>query len=98
MIEGDPFRFFDEKNKTKYIDMLERAIKTLEEQECETWREYIDDSGDKDSLCIRTTVRLIGKSDGSYLFYALVRNVTQEKQSYLDLKKQNDELLLQLNK
>jgi len=98
LIDGDPFRFFDDENKSKYIDMLEMAIKTLEEQECETWREYITDSGDADRVCVRTTVRLLGKSDGSYLFYALVRDVTQEKQSYLELKKQNDELLLQLNK
>ncbi len=98
LIEGDPFRFFDEKNKKKYIDMLELAIKTLEEQECETWREYINDSGNMDKMCIRTTVRLIGKSDGNYLFYALVRNITQEKQSYMELKRQNNELLLKLNK
>ncbi len=86
LIEGDPFRFFDEENKKKYIDMLDVAIETMEEQECETWREVIGFSGKAEMICIRTTVRLIGKSANNYLFYAMVRNITSEKQQYMGLE------------
>lgn len=86
LIEGDPFRFFDRENKQKYIDMLDRAIETMDEQECETWRDIMSDCGCAERMCIRSTVRMIGKSDDDYLFYAMVRNITSEKQRYISLE------------
>lgn len=82
LINGDPFRFFDEDNKKIYIDMLNRAIETMDEQECETWRDITSCSCGSEKMCIRTIVRLIGKSDGNYLFYATIRNITSEKERY----------------
>ncbi len=64
----------DPSNSALYEGMLDRAISSEGEEECETWRNM---SGG--SVCIRTTVRLIGKSDNSYLFYARIRNITSEK-------------------
>lgn len=66
----------DEENKQKFIDMLERAIVSDQEEECETWRLY---EKNKNPICIRSTVRLIGKSVDSYLFYVMIRNITTEK-------------------
>uniref|UniRef100_UPI00405799B0 hypothetical protein n=1 Tax=Acetatifactor sp. TaxID=1872090 RepID=UPI00405799B0 len=36
-------------------------------------------------ICIRCNVRMIGKSDGNYLFYAMIRNVTAEKHHYSEI-------------
>ena len=38
LIEGNFFDFFDEINKNVYLKMLERAIASGKEEECETWR------------------------------------------------------------
>ncbi len=85
LIDADPLRFFDDTNKRIYFDMLSRAIETEEEQECETWRNIKTECCDEVRLCIRTTARVIGKSDDSYLFYAMIRNVTAEKHHYAEL-------------
>lgn len=68
---------FDEQNRRIYIDMLERAIKSNSEAECETWRNYTGNS--LKNVCIRTSVKVIGKSIDSVFFYSMVRNITAEK-------------------
>jgi hypothetical protein len=85
IIENDPMRFFDEENKKIYTDMLDRAIATGEEQECETWRKMETSRCGGEWLCIRTNVQLIGKSADHYLFYAMVRNVTTEKRQHTEM-------------
>ncbi len=79
VLESDFLSFMDEANQKAYIRMLERAIETGEEQECETWRSMSSSCCGDDRMCIRATVRVIGKSDDAYLFYAMIRNVTAEK-------------------
>ncbi|MBQ7920537.1 MAG: bifunctional diguanylate cyclase/phosphodiesterase [Lachnospiraceae bacterium] len=79
MLESDFLSFMDEDNQKTYIRMLERAIESGEEQECETWRNLSSSCCGEDRMCIRATVRVIGKSDDTYLFYAMIRNVTGEK-------------------
>lgn len=79
MLEADFLSFMDEANQKAYLRMLERAIETGEEQECETWRNLSSSCCGEDKMCIRATVRVIGKSDDAYLFYAMIRNVTAEK-------------------
>lgn len=85
IIENDPMRFFDEENKKIYTDMLDRAITTGEEQECETWRKMETSRCGGEWLCIRTNVQLIGRSEDTYLFYAMVRNVTTEKREHTEM-------------
>lgn len=82
LIESDPMAVFDEGNKQIYLYMLERAIETGEEQECETWRTLSSLCCGNERICIRSTVRMLGKSVNSTLFYAMIRNVTAEKQYY----------------
>lgn len=86
IIENDPMRFFDDENKKIYTDMLEKAIATGEEQECETWRKMNTSCCEGEWLCIRTNVQMIGKSGESYLFYAMVRNITTEKRQYAEMQ------------
>ncbi|MGN0165328.1 MAG: putative bifunctional diguanylate cyclase/phosphodiesterase [Lachnospiraceae bacterium] len=85
LIEGDPMRFFDEANKKIYIDMLERGAATMEEQECETWRNIYSSCCGSEKICVRTNARMIGKSDNTYLFYAMIRNITTEKNRYMEM-------------
>lgn len=82
LIESDPLRFFDEKNKTIYLAMLEKAIETAEEQECETWRTLSSSCCGNERICIRCNVRMIGRSGDNFLFYAMIRNITAEKEHY----------------
>ncbi len=85
IIESDPLVVFDDTNKKIYMDMLKKAIETGEEQECETWRTLSSKCCGKEKICLRTNVRMIGKSDEIYLFYAMVRNITAEKTKYMDI-------------
>ncbi len=85
LIMSDPFAVFDEPNKQIYLEMLWRAIETGEEQECETWRCISSPCCGDERICIRSTVRMIGKSQESHLFYAMIRNVTAEKNLYREI-------------
>lgn len=82
LIESDPLEVFDEENKKIYLDMLEKAIETGEEQECETWRTLSSGCCGDEYVCIRSNVRMIGKSENSIMFYAMIRNITTEKHYY----------------
>ena len=85
VIETDFLSTFDDENKQIYINMLERAIETMEEQECDTWRNLFSPCCGEESICIRSSVQVIGKNDDSYLFYAMVHNVTNEMKHYMEL-------------
>jgi len=86
VIETDLLSTFDEENRKIYIDMLERAIATMEEQECDTWRTMFSRCCGEEQVCIRSSVQVIGKSDTSYLFYAMIHNVTNDVKHYLELQ------------
>lgn len=85
IIENDMLSTFDEENKKIYLDMLQRAIDTMEEQECDTWRNMHSACCGDERICIRSNVQVIGKSDTSYLFYAMIHNVTNEMKHYLEV-------------
>lgn len=65
----------DDENKIIFHKMVKRAISSQSDEKCETWRTV----GNGKRVCIRSSVRLIGKSSDSYLFYSIIRNVTAEK-------------------
>lgn len=85
LIECDPWTHLDDENRRKYENMLLRAIKTGEEQECETWRTINSPCFGTETFCIRSTVHLIGKSENSYLFYCMIRNITNEKNYLVEI-------------
>ncbi len=82
LIGSDVLDYIDEAGRDTYIKMLETAIETREEQECETWRTITSSSCGEDRMCIRSTVRMIGRSRESYVFYVMIRNITAEKNRY----------------
>ena len=76
---------FAEKNKQIYIDTINRAIVSNDYETCETWREVFSQCCGEDSLYIESTMRVIGRAEGQYLLYVLIRNITQEKKMYMKL-------------
>lgn len=85
LIETDPLTFLDENNRHTYISMLNRAIDSQEEEECETWYTIPALHSGFENVCLRTNVRMIGKSDGNFLFYSMIRNITVEKALYANM-------------
>lgn len=82
LVSADILDFFDEAGRKAYVNMLERAIETGDEQESEAWRTISSPCCGEEKMCIRSAVRVIGKSKDNYLFYAMIRNVTAEKERY----------------
>ncbi len=85
IIGKDVWSVFDSHEEQKYEDMLLRAIIGGEEEMSETWRKIYSDCCGEDKICIRTYVREIGEAGEEYLFYAMVQNVTAEKNRDLQL-------------
>jgi len=82
IISRDPLDFIDANDRPAYEQMLKRAIESGDEEECEAWRTIKSACCGEEHLCIRSTVRLIGKSPVSYLFYETIRNITAEKMQF----------------
>ncbi|MCR5586796.1 MAG: EAL domain-containing protein [Lachnospiraceae bacterium] len=77
----------DDENKRIYLDTVKRSIESGEEESCETWRQFCTDLCGEEKICVRTDMRVIGKTGDTYLFYALCRNVTDEKRAFDELYK-----------
>ena len=85
MILSDPWLVFDAENRKIYEKALKLAIETQDEVSCETWRSVSSECCGSENLCIRSDIRVIGQSDRNYLFYAMIRNITAEKEKYNEL-------------
>lgn len=86
LVELDLMDAIEDSSRQIYSGMLERAISTMEEQECEVWCNIKSPCCGTERICIRSSVKMIGKSDDNYLFYATIRNVTAEKNRFLELE------------
>ena len=80
---SDPMDSFDEENKQIFEDTLNRAIRSCDEESCETWRNVCSKICGPDRICVRSDVRMIGKAENEYIFYAMVRNITAEKKRFM---------------
>lgn len=78
----DFLSFFSEAGREEYLAMMERAVQTQDEQECETWRTIQSDCCGTEKICIRSNVRLIGKMGDQYLMYVMIRNITKERKMF----------------
>ena len=74
---------FDEENKQIFEDTLNKAIRSCDEESCETWRNVCSKICGPDRICVRSDVRMIGKAENEYIFYAMVRNITAEKKRFM---------------
>ncbi len=82
LVGKDVLDYIDVEGRDTFSRMLSRAIETKEEQECETWRVIRSSSCGEERICIRSSVRVIGSSKGNYIFYAMIRNITAEKEQW----------------
>ncbi len=85
VLHMDPSGSRNDFNREIYIQTLENAIETGDEQECETWCEIHSDCCGTEQFCIRSNITVIGRSDDHILFYEMIRNITSEKRSYSEL-------------
>lgn len=69
----------EEDSKDAFLETLHQVIKTRDERECEVWVNIPSEKCGIDKMCIHSTVRMIGESKVSRLFYVMIRDVTAEK-------------------
>jgi len=62
-----------------YLKTIQEAIASGEEAECETWRTFHSPCCGDERLCIRSSMRSLGRVNDKELFYVTIRNVTKEK-------------------
>ena len=84
-ISGNPLRYFSAEGKRTFISTVKKAIRSNDEETCDTWRTFESRCCGEDKICIRTDMRVIGRAGERYLFYAMIHNVTAEKKRYIEL-------------
>ena len=82
---SDPMESFDEENRKIFEDTLKKAAESGEEESCETWRNVCSKICGPDRICVRSDIRMIGKAEDQYIFYAMVRNITSEKKRLIEM-------------
>ena len=82
ILKSDPWQGFNYENRLIYENTLQKAIKSRDEETCETWRTFCSKTCGEDKIYIRSFIRMIGKTENQYLFYAMVQNITAEKRQY----------------
>lgn len=85
ILDSDPFQGMDEHNRKIYTETLDKAIETNDEVMCETWRTVCSKTCGEDKICVRSYIRMIGKTETQYLFYSMVHNITAEKTRFNEL-------------
>ena len=86
VLTHEPDAFFSNHTEVEtYVSTLKRAIESKKEEECETWRTITSKCCGESRLCIRSSIQLIGRMDGKYLFYIMIRNITNEKMTFNNL-------------
>jgi len=85
IVNHDPMDYMEKGDLEAYRQTIHRAIETGDEEECETWRSITSSCCGQERICIRSTMRAIGSSMGNYIFYVMIRNITAEKQRYIDI-------------
>ncbi len=85
IIHSNPADTLDEGDMQLYLNALNKAIQTGEEQECETWRHIKSPCCGEEHICIQSNMTMIARSNEQFLFYGMIRNVTAEKNNYNSL-------------
>lgn len=86
VVQTNPLDSMDDYSRKCFKKALDAAIETRDEQECETWRTLHSPCCGEEKMCIRSTIRMIGRNKDYYLFYAMIRNITKEKELFLRMQ------------
>ncbi|WP_051545621.1 EAL domain-containing protein [Butyrivibrio sp. MC2021] len=84
-IESNPWKYFETDSKKVFVDTIEKAISSAEEEVCESWMLLNSKCCGTDQMCIRYHLRVIGNAGDEYLIYAIISNITAEKKSFQDV-------------
>ncbi|MBQ7585568.1 MAG: EAL domain-containing protein [Desulfovibrionaceae bacterium] len=82
LVNMNPWDNHDDPSRIRYEETLLKAIRTGKEETCETWRTLHSKCCGEDRICVRTSLQVIGHAGNQYLFYALVQNITAEKNNF----------------
>ena len=82
VLNRDPWECMSDNGRADYEAAVKKAIATGEEVEVDTWRDIHSDCCGDDKICVRSTLRTLGKAGEQYLFYVMVQNVTAEKKRF----------------
>jgi EAL domain-containing protein (putative c-di-GMP-specific phosphodiesterase class I)/GGDEF domain-containing protein len=85
VVNHDPMDTMETGDRAVYQRTIDRAIESGDEEECETWRVLTSSCCGKERICVRASMRVIGRSKGEYIFYVMIRNITMEKQRLADI-------------
>ena len=75
----------DDEGKKILTGALKSAIDSGNEVSCEVWRRVCSKICGEEKVLIRSSIRMIGRADDMYLFYALVQNITADMRKYQEL-------------
>ncbi|MBO4300870.1 MAG: EAL domain-containing protein [Desulfovibrio sp.] len=77
-----PWDHFRDDGLKIFTNTIRRAIASGEEESCETWRDICSKSCGDAQICLLTELRVIGTAGNQHLIYAMVHNITKEKELY----------------
>jgi len=87
---------FDAKNRSLYIAMLEEAIRSNGEAECDLWSEPFESGGTP--FWTHNRVRLLATNADGCLFYLSLENITARKELEEQLRLSREELQLAVSR
>ena len=82
IIGSNPWDNHKTASRADYERAIKKAIETNDEVTFETWRDFHSPCCGDDSICVRSSIRVIGKAGTQYLIYAMIHNVTAEKKAF----------------
>ena len=85
VIHSNPWDNHSPESKAVYEKTIQKAIESGDEESCETWRTFHSKCCGEDKVCLRSHIRVIGKAGKQYIIYAMIQNVTKEKENYAAL-------------
>ena len=90
IFESNQWDNHDEVGHKAYEKAILKAIETNEEVTCENWRKICTKMCGEEKICVRSTIRVIGRGGDKYLIYAMVQNITKEKKWVNDIQEREN--------
>ena len=85
ILASNPLDALDPANRKIYLNAIKRAIKSCEVEHCDTWRMLQSGCCGEERICIRSSIRVIGKAENQAIIFANIQNITNEKKQYEEL-------------
>ena len=93
ILASKPWDTLSPESRDIYEAAIRQAFDSGEEETCETWRTFSSKCCGEDTICVRSNIRVIGRTEEEAIIYAMVQNITAEKK-HLDALADNEKKLL----